>query len=87
MKVHLWMALLYSEVSNMELKMNKCTDQRPPYEEGLRVLIYTEGCDFAGEQFFDVPAIDLYPPSHPDEAWPEVCEAATHWIERPHVAV
>ena len=65
----------------------KCSEQLPPYEEGLRVLIHTAEHDFAGKKFFDVKAIDLYPLSHPDETMNEVCEVATHWCERPYLAL
>lgn len=64
----------------------KCTDRLPPFDEGLRVLIHTAEHDFEGEQFFDVLAEDLYPGA--DGGWfNEVCEFATHWAERPHLAL
>ena len=64
---------------------SKCEECLPPYEEGLRVLIYTAGHDFGGEQFFDVFAIDLYPSMNPDNdrCDKEVCNYATHWAYHP----
>ncbi len=49
----------------------------PAFDEGLRVLVYTEGVDFNGAQFFDVRADDLYNPTSEVEA------NATHWMPRP----
>jgi hypothetical protein len=60
------------------------TEQMPNPEEFDRVLIYTEGYDFAGEQFFDVKAESLnecYYESPEDQ--PEVCRFASHWSPRP----
>lgn len=64
------------------MKWFKLTDRLPPYDDSLRVLIYTAEHDFNGEQFFDVRATDLY--SRPDDdPRSEVCDFATHWSERP----
>ncbi len=67
------------------------SDCRPPYDTGERVLAYTEGTDFAGEQFFDIKADDLYPTptqNSPkgDDARTEVAAAATDWMPRPQPA-
>lgn len=51
----------------------------PSPEEHDRVLIYTDGVDFAGEQFFDVRTEEL----HELLDQKEVVEAATHWMPRP----
>lgn len=64
--------------------MTPVSERLPEFDETLRVLIYTEGHDFGGEQFFDVKAVDLYDPSHPDEVRPEVCEYASHWMPLPY---
>lgn len=62
----------------------RLTDSMPPFGEDARVLIYTEGTEFAGEQFFDVKADKLndayfeYP-----EDMPEICQHATHWMPLP----
>lgn len=62
----------------------KLTDRMPNPEEHPRVLIYTEGSDFAGEQFFDVKAESLNEAYYEDPAdQPEVCQHATHWAPRP----
>lgn len=50
----------------------------PPYDEDLRVLVYTADSSFAGEQVFDMKAIDFY-----DDEPDEVIEHATHWSVRP----
>ncbi len=56
-----------------------------PYDEHRRVLVYTEGVDFAGEQFFDVPALDFYHQEEgDDQVGTEVTRAATHWRDRPY---
>lgn len=51
----------------------------PPYDEHLRVLVYTGGSEFNGEQVFDRRATDFYALEESDE----VIEAATHWMVRP----
>ena len=49
-----------------------------------RVLIYTEGYDFNGEQVFDVDAETLNECFYADtEDQPEVCKYATHWQPHP----
>lgn len=60
------------------------TDRLPNPEEHPRVIIYTEGHDFAGQQFFDVDTHSLNKDSfeHPDDQ-PEECNLATHWMPRP----
>lgn len=66
----------------------RLTDSLPDADRYPRVLIYTEGVDFNGEQFFDVTADSLNENSYesPDDQ-PEVCRAATHWMPRPFVDV
>jgi hypothetical protein len=62
----------------------RVTDRLPAFDGGLRVLVYTAGHDFNGEQFFDLRATDLY--DGPDrEPRSEVGAAATHWSERPYL--
>lgn len=65
---------------------HRLTDSLPDADRHSRVLIYTEGVDFNGEQFFDVSADSLNENSYesPDDQ-PEVCRAATHWTARPFV--
>ncbi len=66
------------------MEWTKLTDRMPNPDEHYRVLIYTQGVDFAGAQVFDVEADSLnecmY--EYPDDQ-PEVCKHATHWAERP----
>ena len=61
---------------------HKCTDRLPPYEEDLRVLIFTQNYDFDGEQFFDVKATDLYDIDG-IEYNSEIAENASHWTYLP----
>lgn len=59
-------------------------DRLPDPDEWPRVLIYTEGHDFNGEQFFDVQADSLnesFYPDHNDQ--PEVSRYASHWAPLP----
>ena len=62
----------------------KLTDRMPNPDEHGRVLIYTEGYDFNGEQVFDVKAETLNENFYADpDDQPEVCRVATHWIPHP----
>lgn len=66
------------------MQWTRLTDTMPDPLEHDRVLIYTEGSDFAGEQFFDVKAESLNENAYQDPAdQPEVCRHATHWAPRP----
>lgn len=66
------------------LTMTPVTVGLPPYGTGERVLVYTEGVEFHGEQWFDIKADDLYPDFDGDaDARSEVAAAATHWAYRP----
>ena len=51
-------------------------DHCPAMDTGERVLIYTEGYDFQGEQFFDVKADDFY---GDDDDLKEIIKCASHW--------
>lgn len=56
----------------------------PNPDEHDRVLIYTEGHDFNGEQVFDVKTETLNESFYADPGdQPEVCKLATHWAPRP----
>lgn len=59
------------------------SDRPPDSQEYRRVLVYTEGAEFAGEQVFDVRTESLNPAMFPEGGRPEVCAAATHWMPRP----
>ena len=62
----------------------KLTDRMPNPDEHDRVLIYTEGCDFNGEQVFDVKAETLNECFYADpDDQPEVCRVASHWMPHP----
>ena len=65
----------------------KLTDRMPNPDEHDRVLIYTEGYDFNGEQVFDVKAETLNECFYADpEDQPEVCKHASHWAAHPRNA-
>lgn len=51
-------------------------DHCPAMDTGERVLIYTEGYDFQGEQFFDVKADDFY---GDEDDLKEIIKCASHW--------
>lgn len=62
----------------------KLTDRMPNPDEHGRVLIYTEGYDFNGEQVFDVKAETLNECFYVDpDDQPEVCKVASHWTPHP----
>lgn len=62
----------------------KLTDRMPNPDEHARVLVYTEGRHFNGEQVFDVKAETLNECFYADpEDQPEVCKAASHWMPHP----
>ncbi len=68
----------------MELKWTSLAKEMPEQDEHQRVLIYTEGTDFQGEQVFDVKTESLRDwlnDSHEDR--PEEIKAATHWMIHP----
>lgn len=66
------------------MNMIALADRLPNPEEHRRVIIYTEGHDFAGQQFFDVDADSLNQASFEDPAGqPEECRLASHWMPRP----
>ena len=66
------------------MNFTKLTDKMPNPDEYDRVLIYTEGYDFNGEQYFDVKAETLNECMYSDpEDQPEVCRLASHWAPRP----
>lgn len=62
----------------------KLTDRMPNPDEHGRMLIYTEGHDFNGEQVFDVQAETLNECFYADpEDQPEECKVASHWMPHP----
>ncbi|WP_244133437.1 hypothetical protein [Burkholderia gladioli] len=60
------------------------SERHPVTDEHPRVIVFTDGSDFNGAQFFDVPADSINECFYesPDEQ-PEVCRHATHWMPRP----
>lgn len=63
------------------LQFTSVHERLPEFCAGKRVLIYTDGYDFNGEQFFDVPADSLNESSFEhEEDQPEICRRASHWI-------
>jgi len=68
----------------MIMKWIALTERMPNPDEHSRVLIYTQGTDFAGEQVFDVETETLNECMYENpEDQLEVCRYATHWAERP----
>ncbi len=66
----------------------KLTNRMPSPDEHDRVLIYTEGQDFNGEQVFDVMAETLNECFYADpEDQPEVCKHASHWSAHPRYGI
>ncbi|MGF6996822.1 hypothetical protein [Paraburkholderia sp. GAS32] len=64
------------------MNLIRLTVAKPDPQQYARVLVYTEGHDFNGEQFFDVKAEDLTGFEDPEDQ-SEVCRYATHWMPRP----
>ncbi|WP_208452958.1 hypothetical protein [Burkholderia gladioli] len=60
------------------------SERHPVADEHPRVIVFTDGSDFNGAQFFDVSADTLNECFYesPDEQ-PEVGRHATHWMPRP----
>lgn len=71
------------DVDRMIMKWTKLTDQLPCGSEHTRVLIFTEGYDFNGEQFFDVETSSLNENSCIEGTQPEACRKASHWSPLP----
>ena len=68
----------------MKTEWIKLTDRMPNPDEHDRVLIYTEGHEFNGEQVFDVKAETLNECFYADpEDQPEECKVASHWMPHP----
>jgi hypothetical protein len=57
----------------------------PSPDEHDRVLVYTEGSDFAGEQYFDIKTEELWELDSDQKK--EVAEHATHWMPLPHPGI
>jgi hypothetical protein len=55
---------------------------RPPFGKGQRVIVYTEGMDFAGQKYIDIKADDLWVADPKNMS--RVAVAATHWMYLPH---
>ena len=67
------------------MKWVSVNDRLPNPDDGLRVLIYTEDFDFAGQQFFDVEAESLNEFYYRDpETQPKECRCASHWMPLPY---
>lgn len=54
----------------------------PSPDEHHRVIVFTEGVDFNGEQYFDIKTEDLW--ENEPLSRTEVADAATHWMELPY---
>lgn len=68
----------------MEMKWTSLAEEMPEQDAYRRVLIYTEGTDFQGEQVFDVNTESLrdWFRESPEDR-PEEIKAATHWMIHP----
>lgn len=58
---------------------------RPAFENGERVIVHTEGVDFAGQQYFHIKAEDLWEPD--PKQMSQVAAAATHWMHAPQPSI
>lgn len=72
---------VYPEDKRMKLK--PLSEGLPSPDDHHRVLVFTDGVDFRGEQFFDIKTEDLWEPEQDSRT--EIVEAATHWMELPRV--
>jgi hypothetical protein len=70
-----------SHAANAGAVMMPLSAGLPSPDEHDRVLVYTDGVDFAGEQYFDIKTEKLWETD--PEAKTEVAEAATHWMPHP----
>lgn len=61
----------------------KLSERKPDPAEHERVLIYTAGDDFDGQQFFDVKTEELIEYYGEPITVPVVCSFATHWMPLP----
>ncbi|WP_244124943.1 hypothetical protein [Burkholderia gladioli] len=75
--------------ASMTATAARCTliplsERQPIADDHPRVIVFTDGSDFNGAQFFDVPADSINECFYesPDDQ-PEVCRHATHWMPRP----
>ncbi|WP_181279484.1 hypothetical protein [Burkholderia gladioli] len=60
------------------------SERHPIADDHPRVIVFTDGSDFNGAQFFDVSADTLNECFYESpEHQPEVCRHATHWMPRP----
>lgn len=67
----------------MSMSWTPLSDRMPNPDEHKRVLIFTQGVDFSGQQFFDVETDSLNECRYATpEDQPEVCKFATHWAPR-----
>ncbi|NEX60161.1 DUF551 domain-containing protein [Noviherbaspirillum galbum] len=67
-------------------RMTSLKDRVPDPQTVDRVLVYTEGSDFRGEQFFDIKTEELLGDVDPESGelvQSEVAAAATHWMPLP----
>jgi hypothetical protein len=68
-------------IAEGEARMKPLSLGLPSPDEHRRVIVYTDGVDFAGEQYFDIKTEELW--ELDTEAKPEVAAAATHWMPCP----
>ena len=75
---------LQQTIKNQSPAWTKLCDNMPIPEVYSRVLIFTDGYDFSGEQVFDVATDSLNECYYHDPAdQPEICRLASHWMPIP----
>ncbi|MCK4118369.1 hypothetical protein ACI2UK_13870 [Ralstonia nicotianae] len=72
-------------IATVQPSFTPLADRLPLIDAGERVLVFTEGTDFDGAQFFDIRADNLYPRLEGDDPACEVACAATHWMAVSHL--
>ena len=65
------------------IKWHHIDDAMPPYGDNKRILVFTEGCEFDGEQFFDIDADLIHDFDGSDL---NVIGHVSHWAELPYPA-
>lgn len=60
-------------------------DDLPDLDKANRVLVYTEGKSFNGQQFFDIEAAELYPEYLNGDFDAYIKSYITHWMYHPTV--
>ena len=69
----------------LERRWIPCSERCPPYDEGLKVLAYTQHHDYSGVRFHHMNATDFYEydPDGNGEPGTELARTVTHWMPEP----